>query len=336
MLSYFEVSIGWGELLKRTSRETLADNGLGLAAQLSYYFFFSLFPALLVGIALAGFLPSQDLVGSVVAMFGGILPAEVIQIIQAQLTKIGQADQGGILTFGMAAAIWSSSAAMVALIDALNRAYDVEDARPWWKQRLIAVLLTIGVAVFILVSFALVVAGPQLAEFVARLTGLGGLLEWTWKIAQWPLVVALVAAAFAFIYYFAPDVDQDFVWLTPGSLLAALLWLASSLVFRVYVVNFGSYIETYGAIGGVMVLLLWLYLSGLAVVIGAELNAEIEHASPHGKAEGEKVPGERKTVGSKAARLFRARHGRPPVPDEAPRPIATPAYPRGPSSARTE
>lgn len=118
-----------------------------------------------------------------------------------------------------------------------------------------------------------------------------------------------MAAAFALIYYFAPDVDQDFVWLTPGSLVAALLWLAGSLAFRVYVVNFGSYIETYGAIGGVMVLMLWLYLSGLVVVVGAELNAEIEHASPHGKAKGEKVPGERKTVGARAARLFRARRG---------------------------
>jgi membrane protein len=329
VLSYFQVHIGWGELLKRTAKETQADNGLGLAAQLAYYFFFALFPALLFGIALAGFLPRQDVVGSVVNMFGGVVPPEVIGIIQEQLTKIGQAEQGGILTFGFLAALWSSSAAMVALIDALNRAYDVEDARPWWKQRATAIALTVGVAAFILVSFTLVVAGPELAGFIARQVGLGGAFEWTWKIAQWPLVMALVATAFALIYYFAPDVEQDFVWLTPGSALAAILWLASSLGFRFYVVNFGSYIESYGAIGGVMVLMLWLYLSGLVVVVGAELNAEIEHASPHGKAAGEKVAGERKVVGPRAERLYRERRdgGAPGGEPHAPMPVPQPGRP---------
>jgi membrane protein len=193
---------------------------------------------------------------------------------------------------------------MVAIIDALNRAYDVEDERPWWRQRLTAILLTIGVAVFLLVSFALVVAGPQLAEFVAARAGLSSVFEWTWKIVQWPLVFVLVATAIGFIYYFAPDVEQDFVWITPGSVVATVLWLVGSLAFRFYVVNFGSYNETYGAIGGVMVLMLWLYLSGLVIVIGAEMNAEIEHASPHGKAVGEKVPGQKKIIGQRAARTL--------------------------------
>jgi membrane protein len=209
---------------------------------------------------------------------------------------------------------------MVALIDSLNRAYDVEDARPWWKQRLTAILLTIGVAVFILASFALVVAGPQMAEAIAGRVGLGAAFEWTWKIVQWPLVFALVATAFCLVYYFAPDVDQDFIFLTPGSVLATALWLVGSLGFRVYVVTFGTYNETYGAIGGVMVLLLWLYLSGLVVIVGAEMNAEIEHASPHGKDAGEKVPGQRKSIGARAAREFRERQQRRPMPGLRPAP----------------
>jgi membrane protein len=209
------------------------------------------------------------------------------------------------MTFGVLAALWSSSAAIVALIDSLNRVYDVEDIRPWWKKRLTAVLLTIGVAAFILISFALVIAGPQLAESITGRLGLGAAFEWGWKIIQWPLVFVLVAAAIGLVYYFAPDVDQDFVFLTPGSVVATLLWLVSSLAFRFYVVNFGSYNETYGAIGGVMVLLLWLYISGLVVIVGAEMNAEIEHASAHGKARGEKQPGRRKTIGARAAREFR-------------------------------
>jgi membrane protein len=163
---------------------------------------------------------------------------------------------------------------------------------------------------------------------------LGPAFEWTWKILQWPVLFALASFAIALIYYFAPDVDQDFVWLTPGSVLATILWLVASLGFRFYVVNFGSYNETYGAIGGVMVLMLWLYLSGMAIVIGAELNAEIEHASPHGKAAGEKVPGERKCIGPRAARKFKERQDRGEAPPAAA--VDRPATPwRAPNFART-
>jgi membrane protein len=305
MLAYFDTNVGWSELLKRTAKDTQADNGLGLAAQLAYYFFLALFPALLFLIALAGVFASPEMIARLVNAMSGAAPPDVINIVREQLVGLSRGDQGGILTFGVIAALWSSSAAMVALIDSLNRAYDVEDGRPWWKQRLTALLLTIGVALFILASFALVVAGPQLAESVTGRLGLGSVVEWAWKILQWPVVFALVATAIGLIYYFAPDVDQDWVLLTPGSVVATLLWLIGSLGFRFYVVNFGSYNETYGAIGGVMVLLLWLYLSGLCVIVGAEMNAEIEHASAHGKAAGEKRPGERKVIGARAAREFR-------------------------------
>jgi len=319
MLAYFDLPIGWGELFKRTARETQADNGLGLAAQLAYYFFLALFPALLFMVALASLLPSDQLMARVVTMLEGVAPAEVIQIIRDQLQQIANSGAGGILTFGVVAALWSSSAAMVAVIDALNHAYDVQDARPWWKQRMTAILLTVGVALFILLSIALVIAGPQLAEYVAAQVGLGAAFEWTWKILQWPVIFALVATAFGLIYYFAPDVDQDFVWLTPGSVLAVALWFAGSLAFRFYIVNFGSYNATYGAIGGVMVLLLWLYLTGLVIIVGAEMNAEIEHASPHGKDAGEKVPGERKVIGARAAREHLERQaGRPGAPKPTP------------------
>ncbi len=323
MLAYFDIPIGWGDLLKRTVKETQADNGLGLAAQLAYYFFLALFPALLFLIALAGVVATGDLVARVVDMLSGAAPPDVINIIREQLVSLSQGEQGGILTFGVAAALWTSSAAMVAMIDSLNRAYDVEDARPWWKRRLTAIALTAGVAVFILASFALVLAGPQMAEWMAGRVGLGPVFEWSWKILQWPLVFVLVALAFGLVYYVAPDVDQDWVFLTPGSVLATVLWLIGSLGFRFYVVNFGSYNETYGAIGGVMVLLLWLYLSGLVVIIGAELNAEIEHASPHGKAAGEKVPGRRTTIGPRAAREFRERQ-QGVVPERPARVVARP------------
>ena len=307
MLAYFDTTLGWGELVKRTVKETQADKGFGLAAQLAYYFFLALFPALLVLIALAGVFADAGFVERLVNMMSGAVPPDVISIIRDQLIRISQGQQGGILTFGVLAALWSSSAAIVSLIDSLNSAYDVEDSRPWWKQRLVAIALTVGIAIFIIASFALVLAGPEIADWLAGRFGLGSAFAWTWKIVQWPIVFVLVALAFGLVYYFGPDVEQDFVFLTPGSVLATVLWLLGSLAFRFYVMNFASYNETYGAVGGVMVLLLWLYLSGLVVIVGAEMNAEIEHASPHGKAAGEKVPGERKTIGARAAREFRER-----------------------------
>jgi membrane protein len=139
---------------------------------------------------------------------------------------------------------------------------------------------------------------------------LGPVFTWTWKILQWPLVFALVAAAVALVYYFAPDAEQDWLWITPGSVLATMLWIVASLAFRFYVTNFASYNETYGALGGVMVLLLWFYVSGIALLVGAELNAEIEHASPYGKDVGEKVAGEKKKIGPAAARAYQERRAR--------------------------
>ena len=131
---------------------------------------------------------------------------------------------------------------------------------------------------------------------------------------QWPLVFALVASGIGLVYHFAPDVEQDFVWLTPGSVMATLLWLAASLGFRLYVVNFGAYNQTYGAIGAVMVLLVWLYLSALAVIVGGELNAEIEHASTHSLAAGPTLSGRRRIIGARAAREFQQRQQRVPEP----------------------
>jgi hypothetical protein len=149
---------------------------------------------------------------------------------------------------------------------------------------------------------------------------MGAAFEWTWKILQWPVVFALACTGIAMIYYFAPDAEQDWVWLTPGSVLSTVLWLLTSLAFKYYVVNISSYAATYGALGGVMVLMLWFYLSGAAILFGAEMNAEIEHASPYGKEPGEKVPGQRRAIGSAAMRAWQEkRRGdgeKPPSADE--------------------
>lgn len=354
MLTFLRVPLTWGQIFRRTFDEAFwKDNCLGMAAQLAYYFFFALFPALLVLVALASYFPVHTLVDDMFRTLGGFVPPEVLALITDQLEKISEGEEGGLLTFGMALALWSSSGAMTAIIDTLNRAYDIDEGRPWWKVRLTAIALTIGVSVFILASFALVTVGPTFAERAANWLNLGPVFEWSWKILQWPVIFALVSVAIAGVYYWGPDAEQDWVWLTPGAIFATLLWIAASLGFKYYVANLGNYTETYGAIGTIMVLMLWFYISGLVILTGAEMNAEIEHASPYGKEEGEKVPGQKKKIGPARmrawvqARLRRGEHaptaeevekvvrGKAPLPSAAEAPAALSTNPSSPVGSRT-
>ncbi len=319
LLTRLRVPLTWTEVFKRALYEAFwKDNCFALAAQLAYYFFFALFPTLLFMVALASYFPLTTLIDDLFRTMGGFMPPEALKLITDQMIKISDDGQGGLLTLGVLLAVSSSSAAMVAIIDTLNRAYDVEEGRPWWKVRLTAMALTVVVATFILISFALVLVGPTVATELAARVNLGPAFEWTWKILQWPVLFALASFAIALIYYFAPDVEQDWIWLTPGALFATTLWLAASLGFKYYVANWGNYTETYGLIGAVMILLLWFYISGLVLLIGAEMNAEIEHASPEGKDPGEKVSGQKRSIPSRAMRRWKAwRRGRGEQPPSA-------------------
>ena len=321
MLAHLRVPLGWKDLLKRSGKEALADNVFDLAAQQAYYFFFALFPALLFVIAVASFFPLQGLIDTVVAMIGRIAPADVVKIITDSILQLSKENSGGILTFGFVVAIWSSSGAMVSIITTLDTAYDVIDSRPWWKTRATAIALTVGIAVFIVASMFLIIAGPTVAESLAARMRLGPAFKWTWMVLQWPIVFGLVATAIGLVYYFAPDVEQDWIWITPGSILATVLWLIVSLGLKFYYQLMPNANAAYGTIGGVIVLMLWFYVSGLALLLGAELNAEIEHASPYGKKPGERVPGEKKVVGPRAQRLYEEKRAKGEVP--------IPAFPEG-------
>jgi len=173
-------------------------------------------------------------------------------------------------------------------------------------------------AFFIVVSIALVLVGPTLGEHFANTLHLGTAFKWTWWVLQWPLVFALVATGIGLVYYFAPDAVQDWVWITPGSIVATLLWVVASLGLKLYIQFFTNYNETYGTLGGFIVLLTWFYVSGLAILIGAEFNAEIEHASPYGKSVGEKVPGEKKKIGTAAQRDYEERKTKGETPISPP------------------
>ena len=299
--------VSWAELGRRTWREIVADDVFGLAAQLSYYFFLALFPALLFLLALASFFPLSSVTDDVGQALGPFVSPQILDLIQDQMRRLARDQDGGLLTLGVAGALWSSSAALVSIVSALNRAYDIEEARPWWKVRLTAIGLTLGVALFVIVAFTLVLAGPALAQKLGQTTGWGTAFEWGWLVLQWPVVFALVAIGIGLIYYFGPDADQDWVWITPGAVAATSLWLLISVLFKVYVANFTDYEGSYGAVGGVIVLLLWFYVSGIAILAGAELNAEIEHASPYGKPPGQKNAHGKLILGKRAARAFKER-----------------------------
>jgi len=281
MPQYLVSTVPWFELLKRTARETLDDDCLGIAAQLAYYFFLALSPAILFLLALASFFPLGNLTDEVARALGPFVSGEVLTLIQGEMTRLGDNDNAGLLTVGALIAIWSSSAATVSIVGSVNTAYDLNETRPWWKVRLIAIGLTLALALLVLSSLTLLLTGPTLAAYMGRSVGIGSALEWALRILQWPVAFAAVSTALGLVYHFAPDHSRPWRWVSPGAVLATVLWLVASLGFKWYVETFGDYQASYGVIGGVVVLLLWFYVSGLALLVGAELNSEIAHAECH-------------------------------------------------------
>jgi membrane protein len=168
-------------------------------------------------LALASFFPLSNITDDVSRSLGPLVSPQVLELIKEQMHRLANNENGGLLTFGVAGALWSSSAALVSIVGALNRAYDIEEGRPWSKVRLVAIGLTLGVALIVLIALTLVLVGPTLAEKLGHTTGWGTPFEWTWLILQWPLVFALIAVGIGLIYYFGPDADQDWVWITPGA-----------------------------------------------------------------------------------------------------------------------
>jgi membrane protein len=223
------------------------------------------------------------------AYLAQLLPGEAVTLLQDNIRQLVTDQKGGLLSFGILAALWTSSSAVTAIMDALNQAYDVQEGRPFWKVRGTAILLTMGLSLFILLSMVLLIFGPQLGGWIAAQVGLGAAFEVTWNILRWPVIAGLLIVAMAIVYYVAPDVEQKWKWITPGSVFAVLGTIAVSLGFSFYVNNFGSYNKTYGSIGAVIVFLTWLYLTGFMILAGGEINAEIEHAAPEGKAPGAKT-----------------------------------------------
>lgn len=295
MFRGLRLPISLWQLVRRTVAEVINDDVLGMAGQLAFFFILALFPALIFFVSLVAFLPGH-MPQQLVTSLEPVAPPAVLAVVQEQIDKLTRAEPGGILTFGLLVAIWSSSAALTAIISTLNRAYDITEGRPWWKVRLIAILLTIALALVVIAALGLLILGPMIAAKIGAAFGFGPAFVTAWNLARWPVIFLLVSFGVALVYYHAPDADQDWIWITPGSILATLAWIAASIGLQIYLKLAGSFNETYGTLGGAMVVLLWMYVTGIAILIGGEMNAEIEHASPEGKAPGEKKPGERRRL----------------------------------------
>ena len=268
----------WLGVLKRTVREFKADNLTDWAAALTYYGILAIFPALLVTVSILGLIgesATQPLLDNLATVAPG--PAQEIFTNAIENLNRSQGQAGLLLIVGIATALWSASSYVGAFMRASNSIYEVEEGRPFWKLRPVQIAITLFMILLISIGAVAVVLTGPLAEEVGNVIGLGDAAVTAWDIAKWPVLVALVSMMFSVLYWAAPNVKQPgFRWLTPGGVLAVILWIVASAAFAFYVANFGSYNKTYGTLGGVIVFLIWLWISNIAVLLGAEMNAELE------------------------------------------------------------
>ena len=269
---------GWWAALKRTVREFKDDNLTDWAAALTYYGVLAIFPALIVLTSILG-LVGESATQPLLDELGNFAPGPAKDIISNAIKNL-QGDQGaaGVLfVVGLLAALWSASGYVAAFMRASNAIYDMDEGRPVWKTLPVRLGLTIVLLLLLVVTTLAVVLTGGIAEKVGDLVGLGSTAVTVWKIAKWPVLVLVVSFMFALLYWAAPNVKQPgFRWVSPGGILAVIGWLIASAAFAFYVSNFGSYNKTYGALGGVIVFLVWLWISNIMILLGAEFNAELE------------------------------------------------------------
>jgi membrane protein len=268
----------WWGVVRRTVSEFREDGLTDWAAALTYYSILSIFPGLLVLVSVLGLIgesATQPLIDNLEEVAPG--PAKEILTGAIEDIQSSRGSAGVLLVIGLAGALWSASGYVAAFMRASNVIYDVEEGRPIWKTVPMRIGLTVALLVLVGISATAVVLTGGIAEEVGGLVGLGSTAVDVWELAKWPVLLLLVSVLFALLYWAAPNVKLSGIgWITPGGVLAVLLWVAASAAFALYVGNFGSYNKTYGALGGVIVFLVWLWISNIAVLLGAEFNAELE------------------------------------------------------------
>ena len=262
--------------IKKIDEDELSNR----SAALSYYFILALFPMFLFLVSLIGLIAghTSEMRDNIVATLGRLAPGSASGVVQ-QVVHQTVTNSGGVkLAAGLLGALWAASGGMSAIITSLNVIYKVKERRPWWKQKLTVVGLTLGLALLILLASALVLYGGKIGQLIAMRIGVGKLFWILWRIVQWPLTFFVMFLSYSIIYYFGPDLrERKWYWVTPGSAIGVVLWLVASVGFRIYLHFFNSYSATYGSLGAVIILMLWLYITGFAILMGGEMNWVIEN-----------------------------------------------------------
>ena len=266
------------DVVKRTVQEFREDNLTDWAAALTYYGILAIFPALIVFVSIIGLI-GAPVTEPLLDNIGAFAPSEAKDILVKAVQGLEESRGGaGLLVIvGIAGALWAASGYVAAFIRAANVVWDVEEGRPVWKTLPLRIGVTAVLIVLLAASALIVVFTGPLAERMGDVIGVSDVVVTVWDIAKWPILILLVALMLAILYYAAPNVRQPgFRWITPGSILAVAVWIVASAAFALYVANFGSYNKTYGSLGAVIIFLVWLWLTNVAVLLGAELNAELE------------------------------------------------------------
>ena len=284
------------ELATRVYREVMDNNLFGRAAELAYNFVLAMFPALLFLLSVFGLFASHGtaLRTSLLKYFSDFLPPAAYQVISHWLDEVSRNSGGGKITFGIVLSLWFAAGGMASMISTLNDAYHVREVRSFFRVRATALGLTVVISALTVGALALVLISPEVISFLVSLVGSKRIVVFIWSLLRWPIALGFLVLSFSLIYYFGPDVrERRWYWITPGSVVGVVLWLVASELFRVYLHFFNSYSKTYGSLGAGIILLVWLYVTGLAFLIGGEINAVIAHAAaerghPEAKGRGRK------------------------------------------------
>lgn len=269
------------QLIRNVIGEIGANNLIGRASELAFDFLFALFPLILFMLNLFGFFASRsmELRSDFLSYFADFVPPIAFQLLTKTTTELAANASGRKLTFGILLAVWFASGGVSSMISALNLSYRVREARSWLRVRMAAVGLTIVIAILLLGALFIVLVSGHFVDWLGREFRLQPIIVAIWKAFQWPAAMVFVMVSYSLIYFLGPDLkERHWHWTTPGSAFGVLVWLVSSVVFRVYLRFFDSYSASYGSLGAVMILLVWLYVTGLAFLIGGEINAEIDRA----------------------------------------------------------
>ena len=276
--------------LVRTYADLLQSHALQMAAALSYYFVLSLFPALIFLSAVVAYLPVPDLFNQALSLMAQFLPADSMGLVRRVVADVISPNKGTFLSFGILGSLWAASGGFAAAMEALNIAYEVKEDRPFWKTRPLALGLAFMTGALLLVALSVMIVGPRFGEWLAARVHLSGLFVLLWPYIHWTIAVGFTILAVEALYFLAPNVRQRFLATLPGAVLAVGCWIGLSYLLGIYFRHFANFNKTYGTLGAAIALMVWLYWTGFAMLVGAELNAELAKISSEGKLQQKQEP----------------------------------------------